>query len=81
MKKKKKRNLYKTIFSDEFILPYDIKRTSNLETYLQALLKATNYSIQVLSFTLSGDGMASSPVYCSTEEDGNALIFSNQKSY
>lgn len=65
---------YKVLFrplanNNEFILPYDIKRTSNLETYLQALLKATNYSIQVLSFTLSGDGMASSPVYCSTEED------------
>lgn len=52
------------------MFPFEIKRTSNLETYLHALMKATNYSIQVLSFTLSGDGVASVPVYCATEEDG-----------
>ncbi|XP_035786671.1 Down syndrome cell adhesion molecule-like protein Dscam2 isoform X3 [Anopheles albimanus] len=57
------------IFPDEFVYPFEIKRTSNLETYLHALMKATNYSIQVLSFTLSGDGVASAPVYCATEED------------
>uniref|UniRef100_A0A1S4GPA3 Uncharacterized protein n=1 Tax=Anopheles gambiae TaxID=7165 RepID=A0A1S4GPA3_ANOGA len=55
--------------NNEFVFPFEIKRTSNLETYLHALMKATNYSIQVLSFTLSGDGVASVPVYCATEED------------
>ncbi|XP_055628541.1 cell adhesion molecule Dscam2 isoform X2 [Toxorhynchites rutilus septentrionalis] len=65
---------YKILFrpltkNNEFILPYEVKRTSNMETYLHALLKATNYSIQVLSFTLSGDGAESFPIYCTTEED------------
>ncbi|XP_058830387.1 cell adhesion molecule Dscam2 isoform X2 [Topomyia yanbarensis] len=65
---------YKVLFrpltkNNNFFLPYEVKRTSNLETYLHALLKATNYSIQVLSFTLSGDGTSSSPIFCVTEED------------
>lgn len=46
-----------------------MKRTSNMETYLHGLLKATNYSIRVLSYTSSGDGLSSIPVYCSTDED------------
>lgn len=66
--------MLKFSISDEFLLPYEIKRTSNLETYLHALMKATNYSIQVLSFTLSGDGLSSAPVYCTTEEDGKRLL-------
>lgn len=40
-----------------------------METYLHGLLKATNYSIRVLAFTSSGDGLHSVPVYCSTDED------------
>lgn len=48
----------------------EIKRTSNLETYLHALYKATNYSIKVLAYTSAGDGVSSNPVYCSTEDDG-----------
>lgn len=40
-----------------------------METYLHGLLKATNYSIRVLAFTSSGDGLHSIPVYCSTDED------------
>lgn len=40
-----------------------------METYLHGLLKATNYSIRVLSYTSSGDGLSSIPVYCSTDED------------
>lgn len=47
----------------------DVKRTSNLEAYLKALHKATNYSIRVLAYTSSGDGEASSPIFCSTEDD------------
>uniref|UniRef100_A0A336KKP0 CSON012059 protein n=1 Tax=Culicoides sonorensis TaxID=179676 RepID=A0A336KKP0_CULSO len=53
----------------EFASPSEIKRTSNLETYLHALLKATNYSIKVLAYTSSGDGVSSTAVFCSTEED------------
>lgn len=40
-----------------------------METYLHGLLKATNYSIRVLSYTSTGDGLSSLPVYCATEED------------
>lgn len=49
--------------------PSEVKRTSNMETYLHGLLKATNYSIRVLAFTSTGDGLHSIPVYCSTDED------------
>lgn len=47
----------------------EIKRTSNLETYLHALYKATNYSIRVLAYTTAGDGISSQPVYCCTDDD------------
>ena len=46
-----------------------MKRTSNMETYLHGLLKATNYSIRALSYTSTGDGVSSIPIYCATEED------------
>lgn len=47
----------------------EVKRTSNLETYLHGLYKASNYSIRVLAYTSSGDGSSSSPIYCNTDED------------
>lgn len=47
----------------------EVKRTSNLETHLYALFKASNYSIKVLAYTSSGDGAASPAIYCSTEDD------------
>lgn len=59
----------KKAFLVEFASPSEIKRTPNLETYLHTLFKATNYSIKVLAYTSSGDGVSSSAVYCSTEED------------
>lgn len=40
-----------------------------METYLHGLLKATNYSIRALSYTSTGDGVSSIPIYCATEED------------
>jgi Down syndrome cell adhesion molecule len=40
-----------------------------METYLHGLMKATNYSIRVLAFTSTGDGLHSISVYCSTDED------------
>lgn len=67
----------KMIYYKHFHFPYftveftasEVKRTSNMETYLHGLLKATNYSIRVLAFTSTGDGLHSIPVYCSTDED------------
>lgn len=47
----------------------EVKRTTNMETYLHGLMKATNYSVRVLAFTTSGDGMHSIPIYCTTDED------------
>lgn len=37
--------------------------------YFTGLMKATNYSVRVLAFTTSGDGLHSIPVYCTTDED------------
>ncbi|XP_044594739.1 Down syndrome cell adhesion molecule-like protein Dscam2 [Cotesia glomerata] len=47
----------------------EVKRTSSEETYLHTLYKYTNYSIRVLAYTGAGDGVLSSPIYCTTEED------------
>ncbi|XP_051862940.1 cell adhesion molecule Dscam2 isoform X2 [Drosophila albomicans] len=46
-----------------------IKRTSNLETFLHTLHKATNYSIRALAYTSTGDGLASQPLFCQTDDD------------
>lgn len=48
----------------------EVKRTSSEETYLHTLYKFTNYSIRVLAYTGAGDGVLSSAIYCTTEEDG-----------
>jgi Down syndrome cell adhesion molecule len=65
--------IYCDVFSSSFFTveftASEVKRTSNMETYLHGLLKATNYSIRVLAFTSTGDGLHSIPVYCSTDED------------
>lgn len=50
----------------------EVKRTSNIETFLHALQKATNYSMRVLAYTSVGDGISSVPIYCATEEDGKS---------
>ncbi|KAL1110232.1 hypothetical protein AAG570_008309 [Ranatra chinensis] len=47
----------------------EVKKTSNLEIVLHGLGAYTNYSIKILAFTASGDGVPSSQIYCSTEED------------
>lgn len=57
----------------DFTSANEVKRTSNMETYLHALYKATNYSIRVVAYTIAGDGLSSSPVYCSTEDDGKKI--------
>lgn len=48
----------------------EVKRTASTDTYLHALFKYTNYSVQVLAFTNAGDGVMSQALYCMTEEDG-----------
>lgn len=62
------------LFSVDIASNNEIKRTSNLETYLHALYKATNYSVRVLAYTSSGDGISSDSVYCCTEDDGSLHI-------
>lgn len=62
--------LYRPLSQDsETSVTNEVKRTSNLETYLHALYKATNYSVRVLAYTSSGDGTSSPAIYCKTEED------------
>jgi hypothetical protein len=51
----------------------EIKKTTNLETNLHGLAKFANYSVRVLAFTSAGEGVRSSPVHCTTEEDGESL--------
>ncbi|XP_068893051.1 cell adhesion molecule Dscam1 isoform X3 [Tenebrio molitor] len=45
------------------------KIISQLRTTISGLRKHTNYSMTVLAFTSSGDGVRSEPTYCQTEED------------
>ncbi|XP_011880276.1 PREDICTED: Down syndrome cell adhesion molecule-like protein Dscam2 isoform X3 [Vollenhovia emeryi] len=47
----------------------EMKITTALTVVLHSLEKYTNYSIQVLAYTRTGDGVTSSPLYCVTEED------------
>ncbi|XP_015186972.1 PREDICTED: Down syndrome cell adhesion molecule-like protein Dscam2 isoform X7 [Polistes dominula] len=47
----------------------EMKITTALTVVIHGLEKYTNYSIQVLTFTRAGDGVASAPLYCVTEED------------
>ncbi|XP_039305921.1 Down syndrome cell adhesion molecule-like protein Dscam2 isoform X4 [Solenopsis invicta] len=47
----------------------EMKITTALTVVLHSLEKYTNYSIQVVAYTRTGDGVASSPLYCVTEED------------
>ena len=52
----------------------ETKVTTALKTTIPSLQKYTNYSISVLAFTSSGDGVRSPPTYCRTEEDGMYLF-------
>lgn len=44
-----------------------------METVLQALHRATNYSIILRARTAAGAGPASDPIFCITHEDSNYL--------
>lgn len=48
----------------------ETKVTNAQRTTLLGLHKYTNYSIFVLAFTQSGDGVRSAPTFCRSEEDG-----------
>lgn len=48
----------------------ETKVTNAQRTTLLGLHKYTNYSIFVLAFTQSGDGVRSTPTFCRSEEDG-----------
>ncbi|KAM8702920.1 hypothetical protein ACLKA7_005290 [Drosophila subpalustris] len=62
--------LYRPIVHQiDFLTKMEIKRTSNLETYVHTLLKATNYSIRALAYTSTGDGVTSQPLFCQTDDD------------
>ncbi|XP_055315179.1 cell adhesion molecule Dscam2 isoform X2 [Sitodiplosis mosellana] len=56
-------------YDDDILVTNEVKRTSNLETYLHALHKAMNYSVRILAYTSSGDGEPSNSIYCKTEDD------------
>ncbi|KAK2587184.1 hypothetical protein KPH14_002930 [Odynerus spinipes] len=47
----------------------EMKITTALTVGIHGLEKYTNYSVQALAFTRAGDGVASAPLYCVTEED------------
>ncbi|CAH2101996.1 unnamed protein product [Euphydryas editha] len=63
---------YKVIYaaiSTDHAEGVELKRVTTTETYLHALHKYSNYSIQVAAYTAAGDGKRSAPVYCMTAED------------
>ncbi|KAL0850695.1 hypothetical protein ABMA28_006640 [Loxostege sticticalis] len=47
----------------------ETRRAGGMETVLQALQRAANYSIAVRARTAAGAGPASEPVFCTTHED------------
>lgn len=48
----------------------ETKVSHALSTVLHTLSPYTNYTVQVLAYTRAGDGVASSPVSCTTGETG-----------
>ncbi|XP_039277671.1 Down syndrome cell adhesion molecule-like protein Dscam2 [Nilaparvata lugens] len=61
--------LFKRVSTKAHASDVEMKKTTNLETNIHGLHKYSNYSIRVLAFTSSGEGVQSQPVYCMTEED------------
>jgi hypothetical protein len=47
-----------------------VAKTTNQYLTIENLKKYTNYSVWVLAFTKSGDGVKTSPLFCTTHEDG-----------
>lgn len=51
----------------------EVKRVAGVETLLLALKPYTNYTIQALAYTSTGDGVPAFPIHCTTQQDGNIL--------
>ncbi|XP_063627962.1 cell adhesion molecule Dscam2-like [Cydia splendana] len=47
----------------------EVKRVAGVETLLLALRPYTNYTIQALAYTGTGDGVPAHPVHCITQQD------------
>ncbi|CAG9565456.1 unnamed protein product [Danaus chrysippus] len=47
----------------------EVKRVAGVETLLLALRPHMNYTLQVLAYTASGDGVPAHPVHCTTQQD------------
>ncbi|XP_068082192.1 cell adhesion molecule Dscam2 [Anabrus simplex] len=61
--------LWENLEDFESLSKPETKITTALTVVVHGLEKFTNYSIQVLAFTRAGDGVASPPLFCMTEED------------
>lgn len=48
----------------------EVKRVAGVETLLLSLVPHTNYTIQALAYTSSGDGVPAHPIHCTTQQDG-----------
>ncbi|KOB72568.1 Down syndrome cell adhesion molecule-like protein, partial [Operophtera brumata] len=59
--------LYEVV--DELESQAETRRSGGMETVLQSLRRAVNYSISVRARTAAGVGPPSEPVYCTTHED------------
>lgn len=57
----------------------ETRRSGSMETVLQSLLRATNYSITVRARTSVGAGPASQPIFCTTHEDSKSLYQFNSQ--
>ncbi|KAL4706341.1 hypothetical protein ACJJTC_016635 [Scirpophaga incertulas] len=47
----------------------EVKRVAGVETLLLALRPHTNYTVQALAYTASGDGVPATPIQCTTQQD------------
>lgn len=59
----------------------ETRRSGGLETVLQSLQRAANYSITVRARTAAGAGPASSPIFCTTHEDSKIQKYSFWSTY
>ncbi|KAK1131200.1 hypothetical protein K0M31_017488 [Melipona bicolor] len=53
----------------------ETKISHALSTVLHGLSPYTNYTVQVLAYTRAGEGVASSPISCTTEETGKSFPY------
>lgn len=63
-----------SIFSGSSSSEVEVKKTTNLETNLHGLAHFANYSLRIAAYTGAGDGERSTPIFCTTEEDGEESV-------